>query len=414
MIHLKNGKVVPVDKSELPIKLPNDIDINSKGNPLDFHPTWKKTKYKKTGEEATRETDTLDTFVDSSWYFIRFCSPNLKNKPFDEKSFSYWMPVDQYIGGIEHAILHLLYSRFFMRAVKLCNNKITVKEPFKGLFTQGMVCHETYKNEQGKWLSPDQIQKTKDGLASKLDGSKVKVGPSEAMSKSKKNIVDPESMIKIYGADAVRWFILSDSPPERDVQWSTEGVSAANKFIQRIWSLNNRIIEIKEEKSDKIVEKKFLSKFNEYLFKTSDLIEKFQLNVAIAKIHELTNLLEDYLVKKLSKKVLFDSQIKFIKLMMPFAPHLSCECLLKLEGEDFYEKIQWPKGNVSLLKDQEVTMVVQINGKKRGLFTAKKDLGEKDALLEAKKIENIKKNLKDKKIVKNIFVKNKIINFITT
>ena len=191
MIHLKNGKVVPVDKSELPIKLPNDIDINSKGNPLDFHPTWKKTKYKKTGEEATRETDTLDTFVDSSWYFIRFCSPNLKNKPFDEKSFSYWMPVDQYIGGIEHAILHLLYSRFFMRAVKLCNNKITVKEPFKGLFTQGMVCHETYKNEQGKWLSPDQIQKTKDGLASKLDGSKVKFGPSEAMSKSKKNILDP-------------------------------------------------------------------------------------------------------------------------------------------------------------------------------------------------------------------------------
>ncbi len=413
MIHLKSGKIVPVDKSELPIKLPEDIDINYKGNPLDNHPTWKKTKHKKTGEEAIRETDTLDTFVDSSWYFIRFCSPKLKDKPFDEKSFSYWMPVDQYIGGIEHAILHLLYSRFFMRAIKLCNNKVKVKEPFKGLFTQGMVCHETYKDEQNKWLSPDQIQKTKQGFTSKIDGSKVKIGPSEAMSKSKKNIVDPESMIKIYGADAVRWFILSDSPPERDVQWSTEGVSAANKFIQRIWNLNSRIVEKKEEKSDPIDEKKFLSKFNEYLFKVSDLIEKFQLNVAIAKVHELTNLLEDNLTKKLSRKNLLESQIKFVKLMMPFAPHLSCECLSKLEGKNFYEEIQWPKGNKSLLKNQEVTLVVQINGKKRGLFVAKKDLGEKDALMEAKKIDNIKKNLKDKKIIKNIFVKNKIINFIT-
>ncbi len=414
MIYLKNGKVVPVDKSELPIKLPKDVDINHKGNPLDSHPTWKKTKYKKTGESAIRETDTLDTFVDSSWYFIRFCSPKLTSKPFDEKSFSYWMPVDQYIGGVEHAILHLLYSRFFMRAIKLCNNKVKVKEPFKGLFTQGMVCHETYKDQNGKWLSPDQIQKTKEGFVSKIDSSKVKVGPSEAMSKSKKNIVDPESMIKIYGADAVRWFILSDSPPDRDVQWSTEGVSAAHKFVQRIWSLNDKILNKKDEKSDSIDEKKFLSKFNDYLFKISDLIENFHLNVAIAKIYEITNLLEDSLTKKISKKSLLESQIKFVKIVMPFAPHLSCECLSKLEGKNFYEDIQWPKGNKSLLKDQEVTLVVQVNGKKRGLIVTKKDLSEKDALMEAKKIENIKKNLKDKKIVKNIFVKNKIINFITT
>jgi len=414
MIYLKNGKVIPVDKSELPIKLPEDIDINYKGNPLDNHPTWKKTKYKKTGEEAIRETDTLDTFVDSSWYFIRFCSPKIKDKPFDEKSFSYWMPVDQYIGGIEHAILHLLYSRFFMRAISLCNKKVKIKEPFKGLFTQGMVCHETYKNEKNQWLSPDQIEKTKGGFISKIDGSKVKIGPSEAMSKSKKNIVDPESMIKIYGADAVRWFILSDSPPERDVQWSTEGVSAAHKFIQRIWNLNNKILNKKNEKSDPTDEKKFLSKFNEYLFKISDLIEKFQLNVAVAKIYEVTNLFEDNLTKKLSNKSLLESQINFVKVMMPFAPHLSCECLLQLEGKNFYEKIQWPKGNKSLLKDQEVTLVVQINGKKRGLIITKKDLSEKDVLMKAKKIENIKKNLKNKKIVKNIFVKNKIINFITT
>ncbi len=414
MIHLNNGDVVPVDKSELPIKLPKDIDLNYKGNPLDNHPTWKKTKYKKTGESAIRETDTLDTFVDSSWYFIRFCSPRLSSKPFDEKSFSYWMPVDQYIGGVEHAILHLLYSRFFMRAIKFCNNKVKVKEPFKGLFTQGMVCHETYKDKEGKWLSPDEIQKTKEGFASKIDGSKVKVGPSEAMSKSKKNIVDPESMIKIYGADAVRWFILSDSPPDRDVQWSTEGVSAAHKFIQRIWNLNNKILDKKDEKSDTGDEKKFLTKFNEYLFKISDLIENFHLNVAIAKIYEITSLFEDNLTKKLSNKTLLESQAKFIKIIMPFAPHLSYECLSKLEGKNFYEEIQWPKGSKSLLKDQEITLVVQVNGKKRGLIVTKKDLSEKEALIEAKKIENIKKNLKDKKIVKNIFVKNKIINFITT
>ena len=413
MLYLKNGDVVPVDKNELPVKLPKDIDLNYKGNPLDNHPTWKKTIYKKTGEDAIRETDTLDTFVDSSWYFIRFCSPKIKDKPFDEKSFSYWMPVDQYIGGIEHAILHLLYSRFFMRAIKLCNKNIGVKEPFKGLFTQGMVCHETYKDKSGKWLSPDQIHKTKEGFTSKNDGTKVIVGPSEAMSKSKKNIVDPESMIKIYGADAVRWFILSDSPPDRDVQWSTEGVSAAHKFMQRIWVLNNKILDKKDQEPDLDDEKKFQLKFNEYLFKVSDLIENFHLNVAIAKIHEVTNLLEDSLSKKISFKTLLEAQTKFVKMIMPFTPHLSCECLSKLEGKDFYEKIQWPKGNKSLLKNQEVTLVIQINGKKRGLIVTKKDLAEKDVLMEAKKIDNIKKNLKNKKIIRNIFVKNKIINFIT-
>ena len=177
MIYLKDGTVVPVDKSELPIKLPDEIDLKSKGNPLENHPTWKKTKHKKTGEEAIRETDTLDTFVDSSWYFIRFCSPKEKDKPFDEKAFSYWMPVDQYIGGVEHAILHLLYSRFFMRAIKLNNNKIKIKEPFKGLFTQGMVCHETYKDKNGNWMSPEDIKK--------IDKSEIIVGPPEAMSKSK-------------------------------------------------------------------------------------------------------------------------------------------------------------------------------------------------------------------------------------
>jgi len=406
MIYLKDGKVVPVDKSELPIKLPKNVDLNSKGNPLANHSTWKKTKYKKTGESATRETDTLDTFVDSSWYFIRFCSPKFKDKPFDEKAFSYWMPVDQYIGGVEHAILHLLYSRFFMRAIKLNDKKIKIKEPFKGLFTQGMVCHETYKNEKGDWLSPEEIKK--------IDKSKVTVGPPEAMSKSKKNVVDPESMIKIYGADAIRWFMLSDSPPDRDIQWSNEGVAAAHKFIQRVWLLTNKIVERKNKKSSAEDEKNFIVKTNKYLFKITSLIEKFQLNVAIANIYETVRFLEENLEKSVSNQCFLKSQANIMKAMMPFTPHLSCECLSKLEEKDFYPKIEWPKIEESLLIDEKVTIVIQVNGKKRGLISAKKDIAEEDAVKEAKKIENIEKNLKDKKIVKNIFVKNKIINFITT
>jgi len=404
MIYLKDGKVVPVDKSELPIKLPENVDLNSKGNPLANHPTWKKTKYKKTGESATRETDTLDTFVDSSWYFIRFCSPKLKSKPFDEKAFSYWMPVDQYIGGVEHAILHLLYSRFFMRAIKLNNKKIKIKEPFKGLFTQGMVCHETYKNEKGDWLSPEEIEK--------MDRSKLTVGPPEAMSKSKKNVVDPENMIKIYGADAIRWFMLSDSPPDRDIQWSNEGVSSAHKFVQKLWSTNRRILERKDPNISQDEEKKFISKFNKYLFKISNFIEKFHLNVAVANFYEMTHLVNDSISKNISTKCLKETQIKVMKIMMPFVPHIASECLSELEGEKFYVKNKWPKVDKSLLEENDITIVVQINGKKRGLLSTKKDVKEKEVVAKAKNIENIRKNLANKKIAKNIFVKNKVINFI--
>ena len=405
MLHLKDGSVVPVDKSDLPIKLPDDVDLNSKGNPLENHPTWKKTKYNKTGEAAIRETDTLDTFVDSSWYFLRFCSPKVTNKPFDEKSLSYWMPVDQYIGGVEHAILHLLYSRFFMRAIKLNNDKIKIKEPFKGLFTQGMVCHETYKNKKNVWLSPDE--------ANKLNKSEVVVGPPEAMSKSKKNVVDPESMIKIYGADAIRWFMLSDSPPDRDIQWSNDGVVAANKFVQRIWSLNDKILNRKDTKSTENEKKEFLVKINKYLFKITNFIEKFQLNVAIASIYEVTSFMEESIQKPIKNDDILESQKKLMKAIMPFMPHISCECLSELEGKNFYYKVEWPKIKKDLLIEDKVTIVIQVNGKKRGLILAKKDLDETEAIKQAKKIENIEKNLKNKKIIKKIFVKNRVINFIT-
>ena len=207
--------------------------------PLRAHPNWKLTKQKSTGKNAIRETDTLDTFVDSSWYFLRFCSPKHKASPFDEKQVNYWMPVDQYIGGIEHAILHLLYSRFFTKGLNQCNKKINISEPFKNLFTQGMVCHETYKDREGNWLYPEEVEKIDSKtFLKKIDKTEVIVGAPESMSKSKKNTVDPETMIKQYGADAVRWFILSDSPPEKDVQWSDTGVASAHKFLQKIWDLN--------------------------------------------------------------------------------------------------------------------------------------------------------------------------------
>ncbi len=234
MIYLEDGSVVPVDKSELPVRLPEDVDLQKSGNPLENHPTWKKTKQKMSGKPAIRETDTLDTFVDSSWYFMRFCSPKTSNEPFSVEDLNYWMPVDQYIGGVEHAILHLLYSRFFMRAVKKNKAEVKDKEPFKGLFTQGMVCHETYKDNRGKWLQPDEIEKNSENVYLKIsDKTEVIVGPSESMSKSKKNVIDPENMINSYGADAVRWFILSDSPPDKDIQWSNQGVNAAYKFTSK-------------------------------------------------------------------------------------------------------------------------------------------------------------------------------------
>ena len=237
----KDGNVIQIPKKDLPVKLPENIDITRKGNPLDQEKDWKKVKIN--NQDCIRETDTLDTFVDSSWYFLRFCSPSNKDYGYDKKEVDYWMPVDQYIGGVEHAILHLLYSRFFMQALGFKNKEFKDKEPFKGLFTQGMVCHETYKDKDGNWLSPDQVF-TEDGknyYRKDNKASKIIVGSNESMSKSKKNTIDPEDIINNFGADSVRLFILSDSPPEKDVQWSDQGMVASYKFIQKFWILHQKL-----------------------------------------------------------------------------------------------------------------------------------------------------------------------------
>ena len=410
MIYLKDGTVVPVEKEELPVILPVSVDLSSPGNPLEKDLNWKKTIYKKTGELATRETDTLDTFVDSSWYFLRFCSPVFKKGPFDIEKLNYWMPVDQYIGGVEHAILHLLYSRFFMKAINNTNSKIKAIEPFKGLFTQGMVCHETYKSKNGEWLSPEDIEKTDGGqIISKKNKSKIIVGPSEAMSKSKKNTIDPESMIKIYGADAVRWFILSDSPPEKDVQWSNQGVNASYKFLQKIWNLNNAALKHANSKNSKANDLSLTSEVDNYVFKITNLIENFQFNVVIAQIYEMYNLINSHLKEDISKECLKKILVKFMKVLIPFVPHLANECLEKLGAKEINE---WPKINKDHIKEVSVKVAIQINGKTKSILSVKQNLTENELVEISMKESKVNKNLSEKKIIRKIFVKNRILNYL--
>jgi leucyl-tRNA synthetase len=410
MIYLEDGSIVPVEKNELPIKLPEKVDLSSGGNPLKNHPTWKKTTHKLTGNPAIRETDTLDTFVDSSWYFMRFCSPKITDQPFKNEDLNYWMPVDQYIGGVEHAILHLLYSRFFMRAVKLNDNLIKEEEPFKGLFTQGMVCHETYKDSKNKWLGIDEIEKnTNDETIKKDDKSLVTVGPSEAMSKSKKNTIDPESMIKVYGADAVRWFILSDSPPEKDVQWSNQGVNASYKFLQKIWNLNTVIIDRTDRKATVELEKEINRKLNNYLIKITNLIENFQLNVVVAQAHEIYKLINESVSLNISNQCIRKSLINFMTILIPLVPHIANECLEKL-GQKNTEK--WPTLDMDLTAEQKIKIAIQVNGRTKEVLEVDKDLPEIEIVKICKNNNKIKKNIINKDIVRIIFVKNKIINFL--
>ena len=408
VVYNKKGEAILVDKKDLPILLPEDVDLNTKGNPLEKHPTWKFTKLSN-GEEGFRETDTLDTFVDSSWYFLRFCSPKHESYGYKIEDINYWMPVDQYIGGVEHAILHLLYSRFFMKALAFNNKKFVYTEPFESLFTQGMVCHETYKNENNKWLYPDEIERNSEGkFVIKNSGKKVLVGPSESMSKSKKNTVDPEEMINMYGADSIRWFMLSDSPPERDVQWSQDGVSAAFKFIQKLWKLNDEITNMKDVES--LLEDLNLKKsVNKTIYNVTKNLDSFQYNVVIANVHEVYNLFYDHVNnKKTSKKTIKNEWEKIIMLLIPLTPHLANECWEKIDKE-FY----WPKYDSKLLKELSCKIVIQVNGKKRAILEMPINTGEEEIIKKSKEVDNIAKYISNTTIIKNIYVKNKLVNLIT-
>ena len=411
ILYREDGEVILVPEKDLPVKLPEDIDFIKTGNPLQNHPTWKFTKCPYTGMPAVRETDTLDTFVDSSWYFLRFCSPADELEPFNIDDVNYWMPVDQYTGGIEHAILHLLYSRFFTLALKK-NYNFRFQEPFENLFTQGMVCHPTFKTKTGEWISPSNVKK-KNNKYFLSNGEEVIKGDSQAMSKSKKNVINPDEVINIYGADAIRWFILSDSPPDRDIQWSDEGIGGAFKYIQKIWRINLEIINYNSQTKSNL---ETLKEFNKLIHEITNLIEKFQMNVAIAKLYSFLNLINEALQnKEINSNDMKNVFIKYLIIISAFIPFIAHECYSTITGKDDLYSQMWPKFDNELLRDNsKFIIVVQINGKKRALIEADANDNEENILNKSLKIKNIETILSSKKIKNKIYVKNKILNIVTT
>ncbi len=405
----EKGDIVEVPKEQLPIKLPENINLNTKGNPLDHQTDWKKISIK--GKEYNLETDTLDTFVDSSWYYLRFCSPSNTEYGYNFDEIEYWMPVDQYIGGVEHAILHLLYSRFFMMALGHQNKNFISNEPFEGLFTQGMVCHETYKDSKDNWLSPSEVfsDDGKNFFTVKNKTEKVTVGSSESMSKSKKNVIDPENIISNYGADAVRLFILSDSPPEKDIQWSEQGMIASYKFVQKFWLLHQKILG-KIKQNNKISNDDDLIIYtNRLIQKISFNLDKFNYNVIIANIYETYNFLNREIDKNYSSETLKENYIKILILIMPVIPHIVMEAISEIDEN---MELSWPIADPKYLKEKFINIVIQINGKKKSLIEMEKDLDDDVLLQKVKKDKKISNILDDKKILKHIIVKNKLINFI--
>ena len=405
----ENDQPTKIPRHMLPVELPEIDKLSNTGNPLDTKEDWK--YFTLDGKKYRRETDTLDTFVDSSWYFLRFCSPQNTDYGFTQEEADYWMPVDQYIGGVEHAILHLLYSRFFMQALSYKNNNFELKEPFSGLFTQGMVCHETYKDHKNKWLSPEEVTSENGKQFYKKDNlsEEVIVGPTESMSKSKKNTIDPESIIKNYGADSVRLFILSDSPPEKDVQWSDQGMLASFKFVQKLWTLNTKILDKIKDNEQKIDKGDNLTKFtNQLVHKITQSLEKFHYNVIIANFYEMYNFLIKEIDKPIKKEVLIENYTKILILMNPFIPHYSNECL-NIINEN---QINWPIVAKEDLIEEKLNFIVQINGKKRAILNIERDMIETDIIEIIKINTEIKKFLKEQKIKKSIFVPNRLMNII--
>ena len=403
----ENGNAHPIPDSMLPVELPENIDLNVKGNPLDSQNNWREITIN--GKRLLRETDTLDTFVCSSWYYLRFCSPTETKYGFKKEDINYWMPVDQYIGGVEHAILHLLYSRFFMQALAHDNNDFNILEPFNGLFTQGMVCHETYKDSDNNWISPDEIENINGKKYLKRDKTKlITVGPSESMSKSKKNTIDPEKIISNYGADSARLFILSDSPPEKDVQWSEEGIVSSFKFIQKLWKLNEKIVMEINKNHNTDFDNQITKYTNKYLKKIHDNLESFSYNKIIANLYEMYSFLTKQIEKTYTKNTLLENYKKILIAMTPILPHFANECLSIINAKNF----KWPEYDISMLKEETVNIVIQINGKKRGLIQTKPNITEEKLFEIMRNDEKIMKYFDQKNIKKKIFIKDKLLNII--
>ncbi len=405
IIYREDGEILAVEDSELPVKLPDIKKFTESSSALNNISDWKETVCPKTGLKAIRETDTFDTFFESSWYYFRYCNARLE-KPFDKKDINYWLPVDQYIGGVEHAILHLLYSRFFTKVLRDLNY-FNLDEPFKGLFTQGMVTHITYKNESGDWLEPKDVEIV-NGVFRDNNGQEVITGKIEKMSKSKKNVVDPNDIINSYGADTARWFMLSDSPPERDLQWTDTGIAASFKFINRLYEL---VEKYKNHQSNNSENSKDINGLKIIINEVAENIEAFQFNKSVAKIYEFVNILNDALLKnKLSKENFKWSLEKLSIILQPFVPHISEEIWSSLGNQTLCINEAWPLEDV--IRKSEIKIAVQINGKTKEIIEID-DMFSKEKVLEIVKLnDKIKKNLLGKNVVREIYVPGKIVNLV--
>ena len=418
IIHCGDCGIVPVPESDLPVVLPDDVSIGGQGNALENHPTWKHVDCPKCGKPARRETDTFDTFFESSWYFDRFCAATADNA-FSRKAVDYWMPVDQYIGGIEHAVLHLLYSRFFTRALKDCGY-LSTEEPFAGLMTQGMVCHQTFRDSDGTWVLPTDVDFQDDGTAVHTrTGANVSVGRSEKMSKSKRNVVDPEEILESFGADTARLFMLSDSPPDHDLDWTDSGIEGAWRYINRLWRLiahpsvtlpaaGTPIPEVISAPAEKV---------NRAIHKTvsavSEDLDRFHFNKAVARVRELTNQLET-LDAKLDGAawVLREGFETVVKLIGPMMPHLAEELWEKLGNDGLLVEASWPVFDPALLEEASVTIAVQVNGKLRGTVDVPKDSPKDDVESAALAVSNVIAAMEGKEPRKVIVVPNRIVNVV--
>jgi leucyl-tRNA synthetase len=413
VIHCEICGVVPVPTKDLPVTLPDDVTFDKPGNPLDHHPTWKHVACPQCGKAARRETDTCDTFVDSSWYFARYTSANDDTQPVDREAADYWLPVDQYVGGVEHAILHLLYARFFTRAMKQTGH-VGIDEPFTGLFTQGMVCHESYKGNNGTWLYPEAVQKNADGSAVKMDdGSPVKVFRGEKMSKSKNNVVDPGRIISGYGADTARLFMLSDSPPDRDLEWTEAGIEGAWRYVNRLWRMAEEAAEAvaatnPDEKAEKV-----RRVIHRTIVLVSDAYERFHFNGAVAKIRELSNSLEELDAQNPNESGVLREGIETLtQLIAPMLPHIAEEMWVTLGHTKMLVETSWPKADPALVIDNTVTIAVQVNGKLRATISLPRDMAAKEVEAAALAEESVQRALGNKAPKKVIVVPNRIVNVV--
>lgn len=414
VIHCEDCGALPVPEKDLPVALPYyNIDLTIPGNPLDRHPTFKHVDCPKCGKAARRETDTLDTFADSSWYFARFAGGNTDDRPFDKKAASEWLPVDQYVGGVEHAVLHLLYARFFTRGLRDCGLlDLPSGEPFAGLFTQGMVTHAVFTDEDGNFIVPADVDEKDGQLINLNSGKPVTKGDVIKMSKSKKNVVDPDDIIKTYGADVARWFVLSDSPPERDVEWTESGVIGAWRFSKKVWSLvagvekGNPLVVAANASGEALELRRFAHKAME---KITDGIEAFRFNTSVAQIYELTNALSKY---KSNDDAKMEALGILIRSIAPFMPHLAEECWQALGGDDLVYHAAWPKVDEDMLVEDTITLPVQVNGKRRSEINVPADMAKDEIEALARSDESVVRSIEGLTIRKVIIVPGRIVNIV--